>query len=148
MLEDQPQLDTLAVAIGGGGLISGIATAAKALKPGIEIVGVQTERFPSMYAALKGVTMPQGPYTIAEGIAVKSPGDITREVAGRLVDRIELVSERYRARHRGAAGDREVRGRRRRRGRPGRAAARQEEGSDRYRGSASAWCSPAATSTR
>ena len=46
-----------------------------------------------MYAALKGVTMPQGPYTIAEGIAVKSPGDITREVAGRLVDRIELVSE-------------------------------------------------------
>lgn len=93
MLEDQPQLDTLAVAIGGGGLISGIATAAKALKPGIEIVGVQTERFPSMYAALKGVTMPQGPYTIAEGIAVKSPGDITREVAGRLVDRIELVSE-------------------------------------------------------
>lgn len=93
MLEDQPQLDTLVVAIGGGGLISGIATAAKALKPGIEIVGVQTERFPSMYAALKGVTMPQGPYTIAEGIAVKSPGDITREVAGRLVDRIELVSE-------------------------------------------------------
>ena len=54
---------------------------------------MQTERFPSMYAALKGVTMPQGPYTIAEGIAVKSPGDITREVAGRLVDRIELVSE-------------------------------------------------------
>ena len=93
MLEDQSQLDTLVVAIGGGGLISGIATAAKALKPGIEIVGVQTERFPSMYAALKGVTMPQGPYTIAEGIAVKSPGDITREVAGRLVDRIELVSE-------------------------------------------------------
>ena len=93
MLEDQPQLDTLVVAIGGGGLISGIATAAKALKPGIEIVGVQTERFPSMYAALKGVTMSQGPYTIAEGIAVKSPGDITREVAGRLVDRIELVSE-------------------------------------------------------
>lgn len=93
MLEDQPQLDTLVVAIGGGGLISGIATAAKALKPGIEIVGVQTERFPSMYAALKGVTMPQGPYTIAEGIAVKSPGDITREVAGRLVNRIELVSE-------------------------------------------------------
>ena len=93
MLEDQPQLDTLAVAIGGGGLISGIATAAKALKPGIEIVGVQTERFRPCTPRLKGVTMPQGPYTIAEGIAVKSPGDITREVAGRLVDRIELVSE-------------------------------------------------------
>ncbi|KGD96095.1 threonine dehydratase [Achromobacter sp. RTa] len=93
MLEDQPQLDTLVIAIGGGGLISGIATAAKALKPGIEIVGVQTERFPSMYAAVKGVSMPQGAYTIAEGIAVKSPGELTRPIVGQLVDRIELVSE-------------------------------------------------------
>jgi len=93
MLEDQPQLDTLVIAIGGGGLISGIATAAKALKPGIEIVGVQTERFPSMYAAVKGVSMPQGAYTIAEGIAVKSPGELTRPIVSQLVDRIELVSE-------------------------------------------------------
>ncbi|MGY6270089.1 threonine ammonia-lyase [Achromobacter denitrificans] len=93
MLEDQPQLDTLVIAIGGGGLISGIATAAKALKPGIEIVGVQTERFPSMYAAVNGVSMPQGLYTIAEGIAVKSPGALTQPIVGRLVDRIELVSE-------------------------------------------------------
>lgn len=93
MLEDQPQLDTLVIAIGGGGLISGIATAAKALKPGIEIVGVQTERFPSMYAAVKGVSMPQGAYTIAEGIAVKSPGALTQPIVTQLVDRIELVSE-------------------------------------------------------
>jgi threonine dehydratase len=93
MLEDQPQLDTLVIAIGGGGLISGMATAAKALKPGIEIVGVQTERFPSMYAAVKGVTMPQGQYTIAEGIAVKSPGALTQPVVTQLVDHIELVSE-------------------------------------------------------
>ncbi len=93
MLEDQPQLDTLVIAIGGGGLISGIATAAKALKPGIEIVGVQTERFPAMYAAVKGVTMPPGQYTIAEGIAVKSPGDLTLPIVQRLVDRVELVSE-------------------------------------------------------
>src|SRR5690606_7446443 len=88
MLEDQPQLDTLVIAIGGGGLMSGIATAAKALKPGIESVGVQTERFPSMYAAVKGVSMPQGAYTIAEGIAVKSPGELTRPIVSQLVDRI------------------------------------------------------------
>ncbi|QVQ24463.1 threonine ammonia-lyase [Achromobacter deleyi] len=93
MLEDQPQLDTLVIAIGGGGLISGIATAAKALKPGIEIVGVQTERFPSMYSAVKGVSMPQGQYTIAEGIAVKSPGALTQPIVSHLVDDIELVSE-------------------------------------------------------
>ena len=93
MLEDQPQLDMLVIAIGGGGLISGIATAAKALKPGIEIIGVQTERFPAMYAAVKGVSMPQGQYTIAEGIAVKSPGGLTQPIVSRLVDDIELVSE-------------------------------------------------------
>lgn len=93
MLEDQPQPDMLVIAIGGGGLISGIATAAKALKPGIEIIGVQTERFPAMYAAVKGVSMPQGQYTIAEGIAVKSPGGLTQPIVSRLVDDIELVSE-------------------------------------------------------
>lgn len=93
MLEDQPDLDTMVIAIGGGGLISGIATAAKGLKPGIEIIGVQTERFPAMYAAMQGREMPSGPYTIAEGIAVKSPGQITRRIIGSLVDRIELVAE-------------------------------------------------------
>lgn len=93
MLEDQPQLDMMVIAIGGGGLISGVATAAKALKPDIEIVGVQTERFPSMYAAVQGVDMPQGQYTIAEGIAVKSPGALTQPIVAKLVDHIELVSE-------------------------------------------------------
>ncbi|AYD63380.1 threonine ammonia-lyase [Achromobacter sp. LC458] len=93
MLEDQPRLDMMVIAIGGGGLISGVATAAKALKPDIEIVGVQTERFPSMYAAVKGVDMPQGQYTIAEGIAVKSPGALTQPIVAKLVDHIELVSE-------------------------------------------------------
>lgn len=93
MLEDQPDLDAMVIAIGGGGLIGGIATAAKAIKSDIEIVGVQTERFPAMYAAVHGVEMTPGHYTIAEGIAVKSPGVITQEIVRRLVDRIELVSE-------------------------------------------------------
>lgn len=93
MLEDQPDLDAMVIAIGGGGLISGMATAARAVKPDIEIVGVQTERFPSMYAAVRGTTMTLGNYTIAEGIAVKSPGEITLDIVRRAVDRITLVSE-------------------------------------------------------
>ncbi|ARP83031.1 threonine ammonia-lyase [Bordetella genomosp. 8] len=93
MLEARPDLDTLVVPIGGGGMISGIAVAAKAIKPDIEIVGVQTERFPSMYEATRGLTLPYGQYTIAEGIAVKSPGQLTQEIVARHVSRIELVSE-------------------------------------------------------
>jgi threonine dehydratase len=93
MLEAQPALDTLIVAIGGGGLISGIAIAAKAMNPAIEIVGVQTERFPAMAEVTRGVSLPHGQYTIAEGIAVKSPGRITRQIVAQHVDRIELCSE-------------------------------------------------------
>ena len=93
MLAAQPDLDCLCVAIGGGGLISGVATAARALKPGIEIIGVQTEHFPSMYAAFKGIEMPSATATLAEGIAVKQPGVLTREIVRRLVDDIVLVSE-------------------------------------------------------
>ncbi|AWQ11617.1 threonine ammonia-lyase [Bordetella bronchiseptica] len=93
MLQARPDLDAIVVGIGGGGLIAGIATAAKAIKPDIEIIGVQTERFPSMYAAVKGVAMGSGHYTIAEGIAVKSPGTLTQEIVTRLVDHIELVNE-------------------------------------------------------
>lgn len=93
MLEAQPGLDNLVVPIGGGGLISGMATAARALRPDIRIVGVQAERFPAMYAAWRGQEMACGAHTIAEGIAVKSPGGLTLPIVSRLVDRIELVGE-------------------------------------------------------
>ncbi len=93
MLAAQPQLDCLCMAIGGGGLASGVAIAARALKPGIEVIGVQTEHFPAMYALFKGIEMPCANASLAEGIAVKSPGLITREIVRRTVDDIVLVSE-------------------------------------------------------
>ncbi len=93
MLEAVPQLDTLVVAIGGGGLIGGIALAAKSLKPGIRVIGVQTLRFPNMYNAFKHEALPQGGSTIAEGIAVGSPGQITQQLVERYVDDIVLVDE-------------------------------------------------------
>ena len=93
MLAAQPDLDTLVVAIGGGGLIAGMATAAKGIKPGIEVVGVQASRFPSMVNAVRHTQHPQGTSTIAEGIAVGTPGKITQEVVQRLVDDLLLVDE-------------------------------------------------------
>jgi threonine dehydratase len=93
MLEAVPQLDTLVVAIGGGGLIGGIAAAAKALKPGIRVFGVQTLRFPNMYNAVKHTALPQGGSTIAEGIAVERPGQLTRALVERYVDDIVLIDE-------------------------------------------------------
>ncbi len=93
MLRAQPSLDTLVIAVGGGGLISGIATAVRALKPGVEIIGVQTTRFPSMVNEIKGTAHAQGASTIAEGIAVGQPGQITREIVRRLVDDLVLVDE-------------------------------------------------------
>ena len=93
MLQAQPDLDTLVVAIGGGGLIAGIATAAKAIKPEIEVVGVQTKRFPSMVNVLRNTDLPMGMSTIAEGIAVTQPGVITQEVVKRCVDDLLLVDE-------------------------------------------------------
>jgi len=93
MLRAQPQLDTLVIAVGGGGLISGIATAMLALKPGVQIVGVQTSRFPAMVNVFKGTAHPQGSSTIAEGIAVGQPGRITREIVRELVDDLVLVYE-------------------------------------------------------
>ncbi len=93
MLEAVPQLDTLVVAVGGGGLIGGIAAAAKALKPGIRVIGVQALRFPNMYNAVKHASLPGGGSTIAEGIAVGQPGQFTQPLVERHVDDILLVDE-------------------------------------------------------
>ena len=93
MLEDVPQLDMLVVPIGGGGLLSGMGTAARGLKPDIGLVGVQAELYPSMYALLNDKQMPCEGDTLAEGIAVKVPGEFTSEVLRGLVDEILLVSE-------------------------------------------------------
>jgi threonine dehydratase len=93
MLRAHPQLDALVVAIGGGGLISGISVAAKAMKPGIEVFGVEMQRFPAMYHAMKG-TQPQFALsTIAEGIAVKEPGRLARAIIAKNVAEIFLVDE-------------------------------------------------------
>ena len=93
ILRVQPALDALVVAIGGGGLISGISVAAKALSPKIEVVGVEVERFPGMYHAMRGTQATFAASTIAEGIAVKEPGVITREIIRRNVADIVLVDE-------------------------------------------------------
>jgi threonine dehydratase len=93
LLEDAPELDTLVVPIGGGGLISGIAIAAKALKPSIKIYGVEARLYPSMYDALKGESLPCGGQTIAEGIAVKKPGELTQKIVDALVSDVLLVRE-------------------------------------------------------
>lgn len=93
MLESQPDLEALIVAVGGGGLIAGIAVAAKALKPSIEVVGVQMQRFPSMFNAVKHTSIPHGSSTIADGIAVDTPGRITQQLIERHVDDIVLVDE-------------------------------------------------------
>jgi threonine dehydratase len=93
ILRGAPGIDTLVVPIGGGGLISGIAVAAKALKPDIEVVGVQAELYPSMYNKIRGTSLPMRGDTLAEGIAVKSPGVLTTEIVRALVSDIVLVSE-------------------------------------------------------
>lgn len=93
MLEQEPTLDTLVVPIGGGGLISGIATAARALRPDLRIYGVQAALYPSMYNVIKQQTLPMRGDTLAEGIAVKAPGAITTRIVRELVDDILLVRE-------------------------------------------------------
>ncbi|HWK40431.1 MAG TPA: threonine ammonia-lyase [Croceibacterium sp.] len=93
MLEDAPEIETLVVPIGGGGLISGIGTVAKAQVPPIEVIGVQAELFPSAYAKFKGEDLDSGGDTLAEGIAVKQPGTFTSGIVQQVVDDIVLVSE-------------------------------------------------------
>ncbi len=93
MLDAHPDLDVLIVPVGGGGMIAGMASAARALKPGIEMIGVETLRFPSMYSALKGTRPEFGSNTIADGIAVREPGKLTLEIIRRQVDDIVLVDE-------------------------------------------------------
>jgi threonine dehydratase len=93
MLEAVPYLDALVVPIGGGGLISGMAVAAKSLKPSLRIIGVEARLYPSMYNAIKGEDLPMRGDTLAEGIAVKAPGKITTRMIRDLVDDIVLVTE-------------------------------------------------------
>jgi threonine dehydratase len=95
VLEQEPGLDAIVVPIGGGGLASGVATAAKALKPAIRVIGVETEVLPCMLQAVEAgrpVTL-EPATTIADGIAVKRAGDLTFELVRRYVDEIVTVSE-------------------------------------------------------
>jgi len=93
LLADVPDLDVIIVPIGGGGLIAGTALAAKHLKPSIEIIGVQTQLYPAFYQVMHGLPPVHGGQTIAEGIAVKSIGEIPLAIARQLVDDVLLVSE-------------------------------------------------------
>jgi threonine dehydratase len=93
LFEDAPGLDTIVVPIGGGGLISGMGTVAKAQVPPIEVIGVQAGLYPSAYGKFKGVDLPCGGDTLAEGIAVRDPGVFTSHVIEQVVDDIVLVGE-------------------------------------------------------
>ena len=93
MLEDEPDLDMLVVPIGGGGLMGGISTIARDMRPDIKIYGVQTEAYPSMKLAVAGQDIVCGGETLAEGIAVKKPGGVTLPAIEKNVDDILLVNE-------------------------------------------------------
>ena len=95
MLADDPDLDVLVVPVGGGGLLAGMAVAARHLSPGIELVGVETARYASMAARMSGAEPRCGGPTIAEGIAVGNPGRLTGEICEALVDDVVTVSEEH-----------------------------------------------------
>jgi threonine dehydratase len=95
MLDDAPDLDTLVVPIGGGGLMSGVALAARSIKPGITLIGVEAELYPTMKCAVdEACNLPFGGDTLAEGIAVKTAGELTARILKDLLDDIVLVPER------------------------------------------------------
>src|SRR3954462_7625544 len=93
MLEAAPDLDAIIVPIGGGGLMSGVSIAARTLKPDIELIGVEAELYPSMKCAIEGCHLPLGGDTLAEGIAVKHPGELTSRILRDLANEVVLVSE-------------------------------------------------------
>ena len=93
MLEAVPALDVLVVPVGGGGLIAGIATAARALNPRIKIYGVESRTYPSMHQRLKGEPIKVGGDTIAEGIAVKDVGDMAFAIIQKQVEEVLVVEE-------------------------------------------------------
>jgi threonine dehydratase len=93
MLADHPDLDALVVPVGGGGLFAGMAVAARSLAPGIELIGVQTERYPSMAAHVHHEDWPCGGATIAEGIAVPRAGTLTGRIIAALADDVVTVAE-------------------------------------------------------
>ena len=95
MLEDEPELQALVVPIGGGGLIAGVATAAKALKPEVRVIGAEAAMYPSFATRMRGLKPAAGGQTIAEGIAVKQVGEMTYAVARPLVEDVVLVEEAY-----------------------------------------------------
>ena len=93
MLEDAPELDTIVVPIGGGGLISGTAIAAKAIKPELRVIGVQSRLYPAIYNLKNKVSIESGGDTLAEGIAVKQPGELSSKIILDLVDEVRIVNE-------------------------------------------------------
>lgn len=93
MLEARPDLDALIIPVGGGGLISGVATAARAIRPDIEVIGVEAAMYPAVHDRLAGRETLAGGHTLAEGIAVKSPGAINLEIIRELCDGVVLVDE-------------------------------------------------------
>jgi threonine dehydratase len=92
-LEQVPELDAIIVPVGGGGLIAGIAVAARALKPGTAIYGVEATLYPAMYNAVKGTNLPVAGRTVADGIAVETPGAIAQTIVQTMVDDIVLADE-------------------------------------------------------